>query len=104
MNVENRPSSIHGVGLFAREPIAEDTYQFLYGMLIGVETPYCIEWHDDGVFFEPFPPFRFINHDDDPNCEFLGAEDGTMFIRSTRDIDTDEELTVNYGYDPTEED
>ena len=104
MNVEIRPSSIHGVGVFARLLIQADDFQFVYGMVTPVETQYCVEWYTDDTFFELFPPFRFVNHSDDPNCEFTSNEDTTLFIEAIRSIAADEELTVDYGYNPTEED
>lgn len=105
MNVEIRSSPIHGIGVFACSPIQADDFQFVYGMLIPVETSYCIEWYTDDVFFEPFPPFRFINHSDNPNCEFmLDEDDTTLYVAVLCDIAAGEELTVNYGYNPTEED
>ena len=102
MNVENRQSSIHGPGVFARKLIEEEQWQYIYGMLIPKPSMYGFE-NENETWWEPFPPFRYTNHSNDPNCEVFRCEDGTTYIEALRDIEPDEELTIDYGYDPAEE-
>lgn len=41
---------------------------------------------------------RYINHSCEPNCEAVDR-DGNIWIVATRDIETGEELSYDYGYD-----
>ena len=101
MNVENRQSKIHGLGTFAREPIEKGHWQYIYGMVVPVHSSYGFE-HGD-VWWEPYPPFRYVNHANQPNCIVVGYDDGTVTIEALRDIAEGEELTIHYGHDPAEE-
>jgi hypothetical protein len=42
----------------------------------------------------------YINHSCEPNCEF-DFEGEQAFVMASRDIDTGEELTLDYAYDPS---
>ena len=89
-------SAIHGKGLFARADIAADAY---LGSYDGPET------RDNGMHVlwvqEPSGEWigrdgrnllRYINHDRSPNAEFDGFD-----LYAIRDIQPDEEITIDYG-------
>jgi SET domain-containing protein len=101
MNVDIRQSDIHGLGVFARELIKEGDWQYIYGMIVPSLSQYSFEYGN--AWWEPFPPFRYTNHSNTPNCEITLWDDGTASIQALRCIHSDEELTINYGYDPAEE-
>jgi SET domain-containing protein len=103
MNVENRQSPIHGLGVFARESIEAGHWQYIYGMLLPAPSVFGFD-NEDGTWWEPFPPFRYTNHANDPNCEVGCFDDGTVYIEALRDIKPNEELTIDYGHDPAHDD
>lgn len=101
MNVEVKKSDIHGFGVFARTHIEAEHWQYVYGMLVPVRSVYGFEV-DGSVWWEPYPPFRYTNHSDEPNCMVYHdvMEDATV-IEALRDIEPGEELTIDYGHPPT---
>lgn len=100
MNVEVRQSDIHGHGVFARACILAGHWQYVYGMLVPVASVYGFEV-DGSVWWEPYPPFRYTNHSNEPNCVVYHDEFGDCtVIEALRDIEPGEELTIDYGYDP----
>ncbi len=101
MNIEIGHSEIHGHGVFAVKKIDAEHWQYLYGFWPSRENRYCFD--RDGRNWEPYPPFSCLNHSDTPNCEAYETE-GVMFIEALRDIEADEELTIDYGFDPGEND
>ncbi len=69
-------------------------------------SDYCIETQN-GYSLEPYPPFRFLNHSCEPNCEFEWfdmEEDGNnqstqrLFLNAQKEIMVGEELTINYNW------
>ena len=102
-----KPSSIHGTGVYAVEPIAAGTaiWEFTEGV------DWRIEADDLAAFPEPYQSrlrvwayldfdgryvlcgdtAKFMNHSDDPNCE--EPEGQTVAVR---DIAAGEELTCDY--------
>jgi len=97
MNIEIKESPIHGTGVFAREVIEDGHWQYIYGYLSTTPTEYGFE-HSDGVWWEPYPPFRFLNHSKTPNCEVSSYDDDTTILTALRDLEDGEELTIDYGY------
>ena len=62
---------------------------------------------DEGLSLEPDPPFRFVNHSCEPNCEFIWADDENvaevresrrLYIATLRIVRKDEEFTIDYGW------
>lgn len=109
MNVRIQKSPIHGRGVFANEPIDKDQWQYIYGetRVILPGDPlmhYGVEW-DDELTFMAYAPFCCCNHSSDPNCEISEDPDEhvIMVITALRDIKPDEELTIDYGYCPSED-
>ncbi len=62
-------------------------------------SSYCIDMGDD-IALEPAPPFRFLNHSCDPNCELFVYDDDLfkLLVVSLRPIRRHEELTIDYGW------
>ena len=105
-----RESRIHGMGAYARVPIAKGTDIIEYtGEKIDkqeaarrceAENPFIFaldDEHDiDGSV--PWNPARYLNHSCEANCEAIDYE-GEIWITAVRDIEEGEELTYNYNYD-----
>jgi len=98
VNVTIGESPIHGLGVFACAEIEVDTEQNFYGLLTDTPTNYGFDFQER--WFEPFPPFRYTNHSNEPNCEVSVYPDCTFEIIALRDIAAGEELTIDYGFDP----
>jgi len=75
-------------------------------------SDYCFDM-ENGCQLEPAPPFRYVNHCCDPNCEFDWLDDEQekslptpnsrrVFLIALRDIEDHEELTIDYNW-PIEE-
>jgi SET domain-containing protein len=108
--IEFRPSDIHGMGGYARQPIPTGTrvIEYIGERIDKAEAArrceaenYFIftlddEWDLDGDV--PWNPARFLNHSCAPNCE-AELDEGRIWIVTTRDIVQGEELSFNYGYD-----
>jgi hypothetical protein len=93
MLVEIGPSQIHGHGVLATDDILEGEWQVVYGQTVQEWNRFCFEGNP---FFQPFSPFRFLNHADKPNCAIVD-EKGMTYIVAERDIENGEELTIDYG-------
>lgn len=117
---EVRRSRIHGRGVFATKRIPAETYLIQYiGEKITKDEANRRGWaqldaakengdaavyiftldsrHDiDGNV--PENAARLINHSCDPNCEAYIVK-GEIWIASIRDIEKDEEISFNYGFD-----
>jgi len=108
--VEFRDSPIHGVGGFAKVPLAPSTHILEYvGQRISksesirrceANNEYIFRLNDqedlDGKV--EWNPARFLNHSCAPNCD-AELEDGRIWIVANRAINPGEELTFNYGFD-----
>ena len=65
-------------------------------------SSYCIGL-DDGHALEPTPPFRFLNHSCEPNCELINWEgdcpsDCEICLHSLVAIRPGDELTIDYAW------
>jgi hypothetical protein len=90
------------MGVFAHKAIEASEWTYIYGTVCPKRSQYGFE-HSDGKWWEPFPPFRYTNHSDDPNCVVYEEEDtGAVIIEALRDIKRGEELTIDYGHAPGE--
>jgi SET domain-containing protein len=95
---EVRPSSIHGLGLFATRAIAAETFLGNYeGERTGEDGPHVL-WvsYDDGeeVGIDGNTVLRFVNHARPGNAEFRGHE---LFAITA--IAAGSEITCDYGDD-----
>ena len=118
--VEVRGSVIHGQGVYCIEPIEKEQYfieyvgnrvskeesekralkQFEEHEKSGAAAVYIFnltkKWDLDGNV--EWNPARLINHSCDPNSEAI--QDGKrIFIQALRDVEVDEEITFDYGFD-----
>ncbi len=99
-----------GKGIFARRSypksaiVGEITGEFIDDENYGSE--YCFEV-GEGLRLEPLPPFRFVNHSCEENCEFdylvgsqqFGSERCIqVYLCALRDIERGEELTIDYNW------
>ena len=107
-------SSIHGLGIFALQPIKANTriWQFTPGFDLDLD-PSALEQqpaHFRATMFhygyiDPrrnrfvlcCDDYRFINHSDTPNVRVDPTEDCYGVDFAARDIEAGEELTVDYG-------
>jgi len=105
-----RPSRIHGLGVFAVEPIPAGTPVMRWTpgtdyVLTKQERQalplelrkFLIEFMwvgDDGRYYGSVDAGRFTNHSSTANLSFDRATGGSF---ANRDIDIGEELTENYG-------
>jgi uncharacterized protein len=108
-----KPSSIHGVGAFAKGEITGGTrvLEYVGQKITKEESLRRCEGNNEYIFAldeqqdidgnVPWNPARYINHSCDPNCEAL-LEGGRIWLVARRDIRPGEEITFNYGYDLTD--
>lgn len=93
---EVRRSAIHGHGLFATRPIADDeTIGYWEGEPTEDDGPHVL-WIDDGSALRITNELRFMNHAPEPNAEFDGT---TLEVWACRPIASGEEITIHYGED-----
>jgi len=99
-----------GKGVFARRRyLAETVIGEIEGRVIDdphYGSDYCMNI-GAGRVLEPAPPFRYVNHSCEPNCEFdffdLREADRTqtrrrVFLIALREIKPGEELTIAYNW------
>ena len=82
-NIHVGNSNIHGRGLFATDGLVA-------GDIVGVSH---VSY--DRVWYQVFPIGIFYNHSLEPNC-IVTMDDNVNLVVANRDIDKDEELTVDY--------
>ncbi|MEJ8567110.1 SET domain-containing protein [Elongatibacter sediminis] len=92
------PSAIHGSGLFAAEPLTEGVLIGTYdGPAVdedGMHVLWVEEEPDHWVGYDGRNCLRYMNHSATPNAEMDGRE-----CYALRDIDSGEEITIDYGWD-----
>lgn len=111
VKVKLAPSGIHGLGLFAAEPIAAGSTVWCWDEGVDVCLPLdardgqdvvpevrrfltTYAWLGDGALWLCVDEARFMNHSDTPNCISHGG--GTPSI-ALRNIAVGEELTEDYS-------
>lgn len=108
MNVRIQQSPIHGRGVFANESIQAGDWQYMYGdlriVLPGdIHERYGVEWDEERKYM-PFAPWCCLNHSNTPNCEIEELEGHPMLtVTALRNIELDEELTIDYGHEPKDD-
>ena len=92
-------SPIHGKGLYARRALAEGEYLGEYDGPTVTENGMHVLWveEDDGQWVgrDGKNLLRYLNHSKRPSAEFVGFE-----LFALRDIEADEEVTIDYGEEP----
>ena len=110
-NVRARRSKIQGIGVFATRKynsnqvvmnytgkIRSDRVKHAcrYSIQLGHDSDRLIDASEKGNLA------RYLNHSCDPNCIAVVGTDGkTVVISTTREIEADEELTIDYQTKPT---
>lgn len=96
MKVEVRPSSIHGMGVFATDEIHRGER---IGRYVGYRTQHdgrYVLWvagdKEEWRGYRGYGRLRFLNHHHQPNSEFRG-----MDLFAIRNIQPGEEVTFHYG-------
>lgn len=89
------PSKIHGKGLFAKLYITGKsylgTYQGPQAKQNGSHVLWVYDDDDNPVGRRGLNKLRYVNHSNKPNAEFDGFD-----LYSTRKINPDEEITIDY--------
>ena len=92
-------STIHGKGLFARTRIKKGTYMGEYlGPVVKRNGSHVLWVCDDRgreIGRSGRNKLRYLNHSKRPNAEFDGFE-----LFALKAIGPDQEITINYSYDP----
>ena len=96
----------YGRGVFATRPIlAEQLVGHVDGDAIDdpdYDSEYCMELTETSVL-DPRPPFRYLNHGCEPNCELVWTDydDGSppeMLVVALSDIAAGEQITIDYAW------
>lgn len=102
-----------GLGVFACDLIANGTdLGEIRGTIIDDvdhQSDYCMDLGET-LSLEPEPPYRYVNHSCEPNCQLVQFESGdadieeqpVLNIEVIRDIQPGEELMIDYSW-PAEE-
>ena len=105
-----KPSTIHGIGGFARNDIPSGTrvIEYIGEKITKQESLARCERNNEYIFAiddahdldgnVDWNPARFLNHSCEPNCEARFI-DGHIWFVAVRNIRAGEELTFNYSYD-----
>lgn len=97
-----------GKGVFARRPIRS-------GVVLGEIHGEILDDHPEdssyvmelpgGRLLDPAPPFRYVNHSCDPNCELFywevepgEPEEERLWMQTIREIREGEQLLIDYSW------
>ncbi|MEM8678035.1 MAG: SET domain-containing protein-lysine N-methyltransferase [Planctomycetota bacterium] len=99
-----------GKGVFATRGFPIDAViGEIDGVLVEGEdygSNYAFDFNEE-LSLEPDPPFCYLNHSCEPNCEFIHSDDDDvadilearrLYIIALRDIEAGEQLTIDYGW------
>jgi SET domain-containing protein len=90
-------SVIHGKGLFASRLLHEGELIGTYDGEVVTEDGMHVLWVDEGdgswTGYNGQNRMRYMNHEDEPNCEMDGLD-----CYALRDIAAGEEITIDYGW------
>lgn len=99
IKTEVRPSLIHGLGLFALNPIPKGTVVWAFDEVVDTLQPSPggdFSWRTEEGYVIPGDDAKYINHSPEPNLE---TTPGLTPVVAARDIHAGEELTESYTYD-----
>ena len=106
-----KDSGIHGKGLFSSVKIKEGkTIMVIKGEVISgdecerreeEENNVYIFWNGDDCYIDTAntDKIKFINHKCEYNCEVADGDKTSLLLVAARDIEPNEELTIDYGYE-----
>lgn len=90
------PSTTHGWGTVAVEPVAQDSEVLpIRGPFSAVQTPYSFRTHT-GRHVEPTGYGHFINHACEPSCAIAYRSDGRPVLIARHDLPAGAEITFDY--------
>ncbi len=105
-----KDSVLHGKGLFAAKKInSSEIIAQIYGELIDADE--CVQreaagnvfifWKSDNEYIDVSNSscLKYINHSCNYNCIVEEDENGNLLLIASREIQPEEELTIDYGYD-----
>ena len=106
-----KESGIHGKGLFTAVKIEKGkTIMIIKGEVISgdecerredEEDNVYIFWNGDECYIDTAmtEKIKYINHKCDYNCEVADGDETSLLLVAARDIEPNEELTIDYGYE-----
>jgi SET domain-containing protein len=107
------PSDVHGMGVFASEPIPEGAVIEVCPVLLFPQAElaavrqtmlddYYFDWGEDGSMYAVALGFGSLyNHAYEPNADYgMDFENNTIDIYALRDITPGEEIFINYNGSP----
>jgi SET domain-containing protein len=116
IETEIRPSSIHGMGCFLRQPVTKDQVLWMFeprfDLLFSKEEVYALPMTIQGIiefygYFDtqqfkgwwvfPTGNDRFTNHSDEPTVVPLKISECQYVMVASRDMEVGEELTCDYN-------
>ena len=113
MTIDNllvKDSSVHGMGLFTTVDHKEgQIITIIRGELINADE--CVKREDEGnvyIFYKDENEYidasnhsqlRYLNHSCNYNCDIDEDENGNLILFAAEDIQSGEELTIDYGYE-----
>lgn len=109
-NLTVKDSSVHGMGLFSTIDHKEgQIITIISGEIINANE--CVKREDEGnvyIFYKDDDEYidasnhsqlRYLNHSCNYNCDIDEDDNGNLILFAATDIDSGEELTIDYGYD-----
>jgi uncharacterized protein len=109
-NLTVKDSSVHGMGLFSTIDHKEgQIITIISGEIINADE--CVKREDEGnvyIFYKDDDEYidasnhsqlRYLNHSCNYNCDIDEDDNGNLILFAATDIDSGEELTIDYGYD-----
>ena len=98
-----RRSKVHGRGCFANQSIRVGTVCRAPGYEVDEDQATFRSIWDGDQAYNLYSPFCYLNHDNDPNADLYLTDDGWE-LYFLRHVAKDEEVTIDYGFDPSEPD
>ena len=90
-------SNIHGRGCFTDCHLRPGTEFHVPSRRTDIATDHSVTHDCDGDWWEFYSPYRFINHEDNPNAELYLAEDDTWNLYILRAVKKNGEISIDYG-------
>lgn len=112
-SIEVRKSDVHGWGVFSKEKInkgeiieechclymTEDEASYTHHLKPIKRNTIRVDDNGDFPYVIPFGYGALFNSDNDPNIVYLwDSENKILIFKTIRDIESDEELFLNYEY------
>ena len=92
------PSEIDGKGCFTSIDLeAGMCFPVPYHHIEENEADKHTLWMEEEGPLEIYGPFKFLNHQDDPNAEFEWHEDYGLMLRIIKYLEGGDEITIHYG-------